>query len=140
MPRVLLIDDDMTLRRALRLGLERSGYEVAEAGNGREGIAVFKAAPADLVITDLIMPEVEGVETIRGLRALGAKVPILAISGGGRGSSRDYLHIARHLGADHVLEKPFEIDVLRSAIAALLARPGEAPAHPGPAAPGRPAP
>ena len=122
---ILLIEDDKSLRRALRLGLERSGHEIVEAGNGREGIAAFRAMPADLVVTDLIMPEVEGVETIRGLRALGAKVPIIAISGGGRGSPKDYLNIARHLGANHVLEKPFELDALRTAIAGLLALPTE---------------
>jgi DNA-binding response OmpR family regulator len=123
---ILLIEDDTPLRRALRLGLERSGHEIVEAGNGREGIAAFKARSADIVVTDLIMPEVEGVETIRGLRALGARVPIIAISGGGRGSPRDYLQVARHLGANHVLAKPFEIDTLRTAIASLLAPPAEA--------------
>jgi DNA-binding response OmpR family regulator len=125
MPRILLIEDDTTLRRALRLGLERAGHEIVEAGNGREGIAAFRRTPADVVVTDLIMPEVEGVETIRRLREMGATVPILAISGGGRGSPRDYLHIAQHLGANQVLEKPFEIDALRTAIATLLAAPTE---------------
>jgi DNA-binding response OmpR family regulator len=126
MPRILIIEDDTSLRRALRISLERSGHEIVEAGNGREGIAAFKANPADLVITDLIMPEVEGVETIRRLREMDTKVPILATSGGGRNNPRGYLYIARHLGANQVLEKPFEIETLRTAIATLLSIPSEA--------------
>ncbi len=140
MSRILLIEDDTTLRRALRLGLEKSGHQIMEAGNGREGIAAFRTTPADLVVTDLIMPEVEGVETIRSLREMSARVPILAISGGGRGSPRDYLHIARHLGANQVLEKPFEIDAFRTVIATLLAIPTEAPARAETASPIQPAP
>jgi len=100
MPRILIIEDDTSLRRALRLSLERSGHEIVEAGNGREGI--------------------------RRLREMGTKVPILATSGGGRNNPRDYLYIARHLGANQVLEKPFEIETLRTAIATLLAIPSEA--------------
>jgi DNA-binding response OmpR family regulator len=121
MPRILLIEDDNLLRRALRIGLERSGYEVSEATNGREGLTAFKTAPADLVVTDLIMPEVEGIETIRGLRKMGIGVPIIAISGGGRCSADEYLHVATLLGASQVIEKPFEIDALRTAVAQLLA-------------------
>jgi len=120
MPRILLIDDDAALRRALRIALTKSGHEVAEAADGREGVAAFTRRTADLVVTDLIMPEFEGVETIRSLRRLDAGVPIIAISGGGRGSPEGYLRVAAHLGANRVIEKPFEIDTLRDAIADLL--------------------
>ena len=120
MPRILLIDDDSTLRRALRIALERSGYIVVEAANGKEGLTAFASQAADLVVTDLIMPEVEGVETIRELRKVSAGVPIIAISGGGRGSAEDYLHYARLFGASRVFEKPFDIDTLRDAVATLL--------------------
>ena len=120
MPQILLIYDDPTLRRALRIALERSGHQVAEAANGREGLAAFAAQPADLVVTDIIMPDVEGIETIRKLRRQSQMVPIIAISGGGRGSAEDYLLYAKVLGATRVFEKPFDIDTMRSAVASLL--------------------
>jgi DNA-binding response OmpR family regulator len=126
MLRILLIDDDSTLRRALRIALEKSGYEVVEAANGREGLAAFALQPADLVVTDIIMPEVEGVETIRGLRKASVAVPIIAISGGGRGSAEDYLYYAKIFGANRVFEKPFDIDTLRAAVASLLGLEGAA--------------
>ena len=120
MPQILLIDDDPTLRRALRIALEKSGHHVAEAANGREGLAAFSAHPADLIVTDIIMPDVEGIETIRRLRGQSKRVPIIAISGGGRGSAEDYLLFAKALGATQVFEKPFDIDTLRAAVASLL--------------------
>lgn len=126
MPRILLIDDDTTLRRALRIALEKSGHEVTEAADGREGLAAFALQRADLVVTDIIMPEMEGVETIRGLRKASLGVPIIAISGGGRGSAEDYLYYAKIFGANKVFEKPFDIDTLRAAVATLLGLDGAA--------------
>ncbi len=119
--RILLIDDDQTLRRALRLSLEQSGYTVTDAEDGGQGLRAFAAQPAELVITDIIMPDVEGMETIRELRKLSPAVPVIAISGGGRITSDDYLHMAKLLGASAILAKPFDIEVLRGAVARLLA-------------------
>jgi DNA-binding response OmpR family regulator len=123
MPRLLLIDDDATLRRAMRIFLEKSGFEIVEASDGRAGLAAFAAQPAALVVTDLIMPEVEGVETIRALRKLSGTVPIIAISGRGSGGSADYLDDVRVLGASEVFEKPFELRALQAAIVRLLGPP-----------------
>jgi len=125
MSRILLIDDDPTVRLALRLALEMSGYEVVEAVNGREGLAAFAVQPPDLVVTDLIMPEIEGVETIRALRKMSPTLPIIAISGGGRSSAMGYLQDVRLFGANEVFAKPFELDVFQAAITHLLGQPRE---------------
>lgn len=122
MPRLLLIEDDLSLRRALRLALEKSGHEVVEANDGRAGLEAFKAQTIDLVITDLIMPEVEGVETIRTLRKLSKTVPIIAITGGGRGTSLEYLGMARTFGANEVMAKPFEFEALSAAVGRLTGK------------------
>ena len=118
---ILLIDDDEPLRRALRIFLEKSGYDVAEADDGLDGLKMFEALPADLVITDLMMPEMDGLEMILALRKLSPSVPIVAVSGGWRGDSENYLRMARRFGAVKVFDKPFEFHVLGAEIAALLA-------------------
>ncbi len=127
MPRILIVEDDPTQRRALRIFLEKAGHAVVEAGNGREGLRAFEAQPADLVVTDLIMPEMEGVETIRTLRRLSPALPIIAISGGGRLEPSNYLNFAQHFGAARVFEKPLDLAELAAAVAALLGTGGAAP-------------
>ncbi|MDY6987587.1 MAG: response regulator [Thermodesulfobacteriota bacterium] len=106
--RILVIDDDIGIRAMLRRLLEGAGYDVAEASDGRQGIRLYRQDPADLVITDLIMPEKEGLETIRELRRDFPHVKILAISGGGRVSPDEYLHMAKSFGAKRTLAKPFD--------------------------------
>ena len=118
------------MRRALRIALERTGLAIAEAGDGREGLSLFRKQNFDLVITDLIMPEMEGMETIRALRTLSPHLPIVAISGGGRGSSENYLHLAQHFGANLIFAKPFELDVLCAAVAQLIAAKGDTASRP----------
>ena len=105
--RVLIIDDDEQLRALLREILERAGFAVVEAANGVEGLRLFRGDPADLVITDLIMPDKEGVETILELRREFPEARIIAISGGGRNGCANYLPIAARLGARRTLAKPF---------------------------------
>jgi len=83
MARILLIDDDAPVRRTLRKMLERQGYEVEEAPDGKAGLTLYQENPADLIITDLIMPEMEGIETIMELRRRFPDVKIIAMSGGG---------------------------------------------------------
>ena len=116
MPRILLIDDDDTLRAMAAQMLSRAGHEVVEAPNGREGLRRFSEQPFDLVITDLIMPEQEGLETILQLRQKGVTCPVLAISGGGRQNNVDYLPLARQFGARQTLRTPFTREEFLTAV------------------------
>ena len=108
MARILVVDDDPNIRQMLRSMLEREGYDVEVAANGLECMKFFRSAPAELVIADIIMPEQEGIETIRQLRAEYPECRIIAISGGGRIGPSDYLSMAKLLGATHTLAKPFD--------------------------------
>ncbi len=100
--------------------LEREGFDVLTASNGIEGMTLFHDNPVDLVITDLIMPEKEGIEVIMELNRNHPAVPVIAISGGGLNSSESYLKIAREAGAHAMLKKPVPKDVLIQAIGHLL--------------------
>ena len=114
MARILLIDDDDSVRTMLRLTLAHFGHTVIEARNGKEGLELFQHANADLLITDIVMPEKEGLEVLMELRKKHPPVKIIAISGG------DYLHMAKLMGAAKVLAKPFSTNVLIEAIDELL--------------------
>jgi DNA-binding response OmpR family regulator len=100
--------------------LTRSGYQVTEARDGAEGLRIHRGDPADLIITDVVMPEKEGLETILELRKEFPALKILAISGGGRNQPGDYLPVARKLGANRTLAKPFARAELLAAIRELL--------------------
>jgi DNA-binding response OmpR family regulator len=117
---VLVIDDDAGVRASLQLFLEIAGYRVLSARDGLEGIREFQARRPDIVITDILMPEQEGMETIVQLRALAPEVPIVAISGGGRFGEADVLAMAQSLGANAVLPKPFDAEMLLAAIERLV--------------------
>ena len=122
MERVLVIDDDEQVRALLYEILDRAGFAVMEASNGEEGLKLYRNQPADLVITDLIMPEKEGVETIMELRSQFPNARIIAISGGERAGGRDYLPIAAKLGARRTVAKPFSrqeiLDAVRETLTA----------------------
>jgi CheY-like chemotaxis protein len=122
MQRVLVIDDDEQVRALLYEILDRAGFAVIEATNGAEGLKLYRSQPADLVITDLIMPEMEGVETILELRREFPDARVVAISGGGRNGAGDYLPIAAQLGARRTVAKPFSrhdiLDAVRDSLAA----------------------
>lgn len=118
--KILVIDDDDQMRVLLRQVMEWSGYEVVEAENGRRGMQQQRKHAADLVITDLIMPEQEGLETISGLKKEYPQVKIIAISGGGRIGPEAYLPAAQELGADKVFSKPFDVRELATAVRELL--------------------
>jgi DNA-binding response OmpR family regulator len=120
MARILLTDDDESFRRMLRLTLVRLGHTVDEARDGAQAWAKFQEQPVDLVIMDLIMPEKEGLETIRQFRENRIAVKILAISGGGRVDARDMLTVARQFGADAALPKPFSNEQLVKTLKNLL--------------------
>jgi DNA-binding response OmpR family regulator len=128
MARILLIDDDDSVRDMLRQTLIHFGHTVIEARNGKEGLEVFPHANADLLITDIVMPEKEGLEVLMELRKMHTSVKIIAISGGGRGGAMDYLRTAKLMGAGKVLAKPFSNEALIAAINELL--PGGEPAIP----------
>jgi CheY-like chemotaxis protein len=122
MARILLIDDDDLVRKMIYLTLEHLGHEVVEAHNGKEGIRLFDRDTTDLVITDLIMPEMEGIETILRLRKIKPGIPVVAMSGGGRIKASDLLPSAQQLGAKATLQKPFTKDELVAAIDAALGK------------------
>lgn len=116
MSRILVIEDEELLRRTLRFSLTQMGHTVVEAGGGREGLALQGCAPADLVLTDIVMPEMDGLETILKLRRLDPGLKIVAMSGGGLLDGNEYLAFATKMGAARVLAKPFSIQALQAAI------------------------
>ncbi len=118
--RILVIDDDEQMRILLRQVMEWAGYEVIEAEDGRDGMMKQRKHKADLVITDLIMPEQEGLETITSLKKEFPHVKIIAISGGGRIGPEAYLPAAQELGADKIFSKPFDVRKLASEVKELL--------------------
>ena len=120
MAKVLVIDDESQVRSMVRELLEDEGYAVVDAKDGKEGLKLFRNEPTDLVITDIIMPEKEGLETILELRRFSPGVKIIAISGGGRLVSKDCLDIAQKFGAQRVFSKPLNNNELLRAIAELL--------------------
>jgi len=120
MARILIIDDDEQIVDMLSQTLEREGYDIATASDGDEGLDRFRENPADLIITDLIMPEKEGIEIIIELRATYPNIKIIAISGGARTAPEEYLALAKGLGAQHTFTKPVNRDELLSAIHELL--------------------
>ena len=120
MANILLIEDDDQLRNLLELLLTSAGHVVTTAGEGAEGVKRFRANPADLVITDIVMPNQEGIETIMKLRSQHPRLGIIAMSGGAN-LSATWLAMAAKLGADRTLAKPFTILQLNEAIAAVLA-------------------
>ena len=120
MPRILLIEDDEPLRDTLRKTFVRAGYEVDEAPNGKAAVQAYRRVRSDVVVTDIVMPEKEGLEVISELRRLAPGVKIIAISGGGAGRAGDYLELARRLGATHILAKPFSGDEILAVVAEVL--------------------
>jgi DNA-binding response OmpR family regulator len=120
MKKILVVDDDATVRELLRVILKKEGYEVSLAADGREAIRCFRRNPADLIITDIIMPEQEGLKTILDLRKQYKDVKIIAISGGGQYGLGDYLDAASAFGADRTFAKPFDRVELIKAVGQLL--------------------
>lgn len=120
MPRILVIDDDEQIRNMLRILLQKEGYDVECAPEGKVALALFNHAPFNLVITDIVMPEKEGLETIMELKQQYPDVKIIAISGGGRVNPGHYLDGARALGAAFTFTKPVKLDRLLSAVKVLL--------------------
>lgn len=121
MQKILVIDDNVVVRNTIVQMLETEGYQVVSAEDGRRGLNMFRTERPDLVITDIIMPEKEGIETIRDIREECANAKIIAISGGGRIGNADFLRIARQLGASDVIAKPLDPDHFISVVRERLA-------------------
>ena len=111
-PRILIIDDDALMRLALAKILLSAGYDVEQAGDGDEGLRLQRSQSFDLIITDLIMPDKEGIQIIRELRKEDSAIRIIAMSAGGRGGATDYLKWARLMGAKQCLSKPIKREEL----------------------------
>ena len=116
MERILIIDDEQQIRSMLRLMLERDGYEVVEASDGIEGISAYRQKPADLIITDLIMPNKDGIGMIIELQKEFPDVKIISMSGGGLNKPDGYLKGAKKLGAACTLTKPIDREKLLRAV------------------------
>jgi CheY-like chemotaxis protein len=120
MAKILVIDDEPAIRQVIRQVLARAGHDVAEAADGAEGLVALHARMPDLIITDIMMPNKEGIETVRDLRREVPKLPILVISG--NADSALYMQVAKLLGAHAALAKPFRSAELLRAVEDLLAQ------------------
>jgi DNA-binding response OmpR family regulator len=123
MAKIIVVDDEPSILLMLKKMLEKAGHEVDTASNGNEGIILFEKNKHDLLITDIIMPEKEGMETIIELRKKYPDLKIIAISGGGRISPEGYLPGAKLLGANMVFQKPLIQKEFLEAVAMLLNEP-----------------
>lgn len=120
MPGILIVEDEKDLREMLKISLLRRKFTVYEAENGKDAINHFKPSITDLVITDIIMPDEDGLKVIIKLRELKPTIKIIAISGGGKAGPGSYLHLAKALGADAIFSKPFSINDLITKMEELL--------------------
>ena len=122
---VLIVDDVEGVRRELRFLLEDEGYVTISASNGHEALSLLARRDVNLVLTDILMPEMDGVELISAIKQMRPKLPIVAITGGGglalRGARLDLLEIAQRLGASRALRKPFRYEALMDAVNGALA-------------------
>ena len=125
MAKILVLDDELSILLMIKKMLEKAGHEVSLALNGREGMELFEKNRPDLLITDIIMPEKEGLETIFELRRKHPELKIIAISGGGRISPDGYLPGAKLLGADMTFQKPLDQKEFLQAVSQLLNKPEE---------------
>jgi DNA-binding NtrC family response regulator len=132
MPRVLIIDDDDSLRGMLRVALEGDGHQVAEAAGGAEGLRLLRERGADLVLCDVFMPGTDGLETLGALKDEFPGLPVVSMSGGGFGGQVDMLGVARALGARAVLYKPFKLQAVRDVLRQTLGAPAGAQATTSP--------
>ena len=120
MSTVLIIDDDAQFNLMLKSALEIKGYEVETAANGKEGKTLYQNKKYDVIITDIIMPDVDGYEVILDLRRMGMSDRTIAVSGGGRTAADDYLVTAQHFDVAATFNKPFELQPFREKIEEII--------------------
>ncbi|MCP3872548.1 MAG: response regulator [Desulfobacteraceae bacterium] len=120
MKKILVIDDEKSVRELLKMFFERNDYNVLSASDGKQGIKLYKENKVDLIITDIIMPEKEGLETIREFKSIDPDIKIIAISGGGNVDPETYLGLAKKMGALYTFSKPLDNKTLLSAVNTLL--------------------
>ena len=123
MARILIIDDDETILATLAQLLATTGHSVVTADDGLAAEKIFRAEPFEVILTDIFMPNREGLETVIKLRREFPNVAVIAMSGG-TAASRNFLEIAARLGAHRILEKPFTVQQLNAAIGSALAEAG----------------
>ena len=116
MSTVLIIDDDTQFNLMLKSALEIKGYEVETAANGKEGKALYQNKKYDVIITDILMPDVDGYEVILDLRRMGMSDRTIAVSGGGRTAADDYLVTAQHFDVAATFNKPIDLQALRDKV------------------------
>lgn len=122
MARILVVDDEPDIRALLEMTLRLGGHEVVPAADGNEALARQRETPADLVLVDIFMPEKEGIETIIELRQSFPRLPIIAMSGGGRTGNQGFLAQALHLGANRAIAKPFDPRMILTLVDEVLGR------------------
>ncbi len=120
MARILVVDDDFQVRLVLEKMLVKNGYDVVLADNGDEGLKHFRNEQFDLVLTDIIMPEKDGIELIRIMKKERPDAKIIAFSGGGRLGTEDYLEVSKKFGANEVLTKPVDKSTILGCIKGLI--------------------
>jgi len=120
--RLLIVDDDADMRLSLKLALEMAGYEAVAAADGREALAIQKQHPADILITDIFMPETDGFEVIDAVRRGFPQTRIVVVSGGARLAKREYLLDAALMDVDAILPKPFDVETLLKTLDTLRKR------------------
>lgn len=125
MARILIIDDEQDFRRTVRAFLEADGHEVFEAANGMAGMEEFQNVLPELVVTDILMPHQDGIETIRQIRKIDPDVKIIAISGGGQSAASAFLMIADESGANRSMEKPLRRNRFMTEVNSLLPKPSK---------------
>ena len=117
---ILVVDDDDVIRLMIKNIIKKLGSHTLEARNGNEALALYKKEKPDLVITDILMPGKEGLETIHDIRAINPKARIIAISGGGSTQNLTFLQLAQKIGANHAMTKPIKPDELINAIKTIM--------------------
>lgn len=120
MKQILIIDDEASIRKMLKKLLEKNGYAVIDAQDGSQGVKLFKEHEPDLIITDLIMPEKEGLETILEIKKINPDTKIIAMSGGGVVEPEMYLDLAKNFGAQYSFNKPIDNEALLAAVKHLM--------------------
>jgi CheY-like chemotaxis protein len=121
MSHILIVDDDDDVRRLLRKVLERDGHVVVDCANGHEALRQVSARRPDLVVTDVYMPEMDGIEFLTNLREIDPDLPVLAVSGGASASAEFVLEDAAQLGATAIMAKPYDINDMRKMVRDLIA-------------------